>query len=122
MKTLMLAITAMALCSVMHADRTIWYVHPDSALNTIQAGLDSCADNDIVLVAPGTYTENIIWPVTQGIHLISELGAEVTTIDGNDSGTVLCISGSIIDASTIIRGFTVQHGHGHSYPGYNWEG
>lgn len=36
-----------------HADRTIWYVHPDSALNTIQTGLDSCADNDIVLVAPG---------------------------------------------------------------------
>jgi hypothetical protein len=33
------------------ADRTVWYVHPDSALNTIQAGLDSCADNDIVLVA-----------------------------------------------------------------------
>jgi len=113
---------ALLLCGVLHADRTVWYVHPDSALNTIQSALDTCADNDIVLVAPGTYYENIVWPSKQGIHLISELGAEATIIDGSDTGTVVRLEGNIIDNSTIIRGFKIQHGHGHGYPGYDWWG
>jgi nitrous oxidase accessory protein NosD len=92
-----------------HAGRTIWYVHPDSALNTIQTGLGSCADNDIVLVAPGMYVENIVWPNTQGIHLVSELGPEVTIVDGNSDGAVIWIA-TAVDTTTIINGFTIQHG------------
>jgi len=92
-----------------HADRTVWYVHPDSAINSIQAGLDSCADNDIVLVAPGTYVENVIWPNTQGIHLISEMGPELTIIDGDSAESVIICSTSV--NNTIIRGFTVQNGY-----------
>ena len=98
------------LFSTAHADRTVWYVHPDSALNTIQAGLDSCADNDIVLVGPGTYIENIIWPNTQGIHLISELGPDTTIIDGDNAGSVITYT-SGVDTTTIIRGFTIQNGY-----------
>lgn len=98
-------------CGTAHADRTIWYVHPDSALNTIQAGLDSCADNDIVLVAPGTYVENIVWPNTQAIHLISELGPDTTIIDGNSAGDVVMFIPVLYpDTATVISGFTIQNG------------
>lgn len=95
-----------------HADRTVWYVHPDSALNTIQAGLDSCSTDDIVLVGPGTYYEKVIWPDSQGIHLISESGPELTIIDGSDTCQVITLHGYNIDNNTIIRGFTIQNGEG----------
>ena len=103
-------ISLLCLFNTAYAERTIWYVHPDSSLNTIQAGLESCADNDIVLVAPGTYVENITWPNTQGIHLLSELGPDTTIIDGDSIGSVIvCATG--IDTTTIISGFTIQHGY-----------
>jgi len=97
-----------------YAERTIWYVHPDSTLNSIQAGLDSCADNDIVLVAPGTYVENITWPNTQGIHLLSELGPDTTIIDGDSSGIVITVATGV-DTTTIINGFTIQNGYASNY-------
>ena len=106
----LLYIAMLFLCGTVNAERTIWYVHPDSTLNTIQVGLDSCADNDIVLVAPGTYVENIIWPNTQGIHLISELGAELTIIDGGGTETVIACTSSV-DTTTMIRGFSVRNGY-----------
>jgi parallel beta-helix repeat protein len=93
-----------------HANRTVWYVHPDSALNSIQAGLDSCADNDIVLVGPGTYYENIFWPSTQGIHLVSELGPDMTIIDGRSIGRTMTLAVNI-DTTTYIQGFTIQNGY-----------
>lgn len=102
-------ISLLLLLNLTHAEPTVWYVHPDSALNSIQAALNYCADNDIVLVAPGTYVENILWPNTQGIHLISELGPDTTIIDGNASGTVIKIN-IHIDSTTIIHGFTVRNG------------
>ena len=64
------------------APATVWYVHPDSPFNCIQLCLDSCATGDTVLVGPGIYYENIVWPTIQGINLISEMGADTTVIDG----------------------------------------
>ena len=104
-----LATTMLFLCNTSYAERTVWYVHPDSALNTIQAGLDSCADNDIALVGPGTYYENIVWPNTQGIHLISELGPDVTIVDGDSTGSVIACTTNT-DTTTLIDGFTLQNG------------
>jgi parallel beta-helix repeat protein len=91
------------------ADATTWYVHPDSTLNSIQAALDSCADNDIVLVAPGFYIENITWPATQGIDLMSEYGPDTTIIDGDSAGIVITITTGV-DSATVINGFTIQNG------------
>lgn len=103
-------------CNLVNAEPTVWYVHPDSNLNSIDAALDSCADNDIVLVGPGIYYENIYWPNTFGIHCISELGAEFTIVDGSnpshpDSGSVFAFSSSQ-DSNTVLRGFTITNGTG----------
>ena len=87
-----------------------WYVHPDSTLNSIQVALDSCYTNDTVLVGAGTYVKNIIWPSTQGIDLISELGPDSTIIDGNDAGSVIEITTGL-DSTTIIKRFTIQNGY-----------
>jgi len=87
----------------------VLYVHPDSALNSIQAALDSCAADDTVLVGPGTYVENLVWPATQGIDLVSEAGSAVTVIDGDSAGRVISIT-SGVDSTTRIAGFTVTNG------------
>lgn len=92
------------------AQATVWYVHPDSTLNSIQAGLNLCSAHDTVLVGPGTYYENIVWPDIQGIDLISEYGPETTIVDGNGSAEVIKIF-SAVDSMTVIRSFTIQHGH-----------
>jgi hypothetical protein len=90
---------------------TTWYVHPDSALNSIQAGLDSCATNDTVLVTPATYVENIIWPSVNGIKLIGS-GMDSTIINGNNQASVLRFDDAdIIDTTTIVRGFTLTNGN-----------
>ena len=98
------------------AHAAIWYVHPDSALNTIQIGLNSCDNDDTVLVGPGVYYENIIWPNTQGINLVSEYGTDTTIIDGDSAGTVITIIAGV-DSTTIIDGFTIQHGSSGQYGG-----
>ena len=95
------------------AQSKIWYVHPDSSLNKIQAGLDSSATGDTVLVAPGTYFENIFWPLVNSIKLFSELGSDTTIIDGSSSSCVIYFSGmATIDTTTVISGFTIQNGGG----------
>jgi hypothetical protein len=90
---------------------TLWYVHPDSSLNSIQTALDLCGDNDTVLVGPGTYNEYIIWPQTQGIDLYSWLGPDSTVIDayGLYVDEVIFID-SLPDTATVISGFTIAHG------------
>ena len=92
------------------ARATVWYVHPDSTLNCIQYCLDSCVICDTVLVGPGVYSENIVWPNIQGISLISELGPDTTIIDGDSTGRVISISTGV-DSVTIISGFTIRHGY-----------
>ena len=112
MKVAVTVILVLSFC-LTFADRTIWYVHPDSTLNSIQVALDSCADNDIVLVGPGVYHPNgIFWPNKQGIHLISELGPDTTIIDGGYPFGVLVID-KPVDTTTVIRGFTMRNGYGH---------
>lgn len=90
---------------------TVWYVHPDSTLNRIQLALGYCANNDTVLVAPGVYYEDISWPNTQGIHLLSEYGADTTIIDGG--GTIMQVIYIVVpvDSTTIISGFTIRNGY-----------
>jgi hypothetical protein len=93
----------------MFAHATVWYVHPDSTLNSVQSALDYCSANDTVLVGPGIYYESLVWPSVLGIDLVSEYGPDSTVIDGNGGGSVLVIA-SPVDSSTLVEGFTIQGG------------
>jgi len=108
------------LCAIAFGD--IWYVHPDSALNSIQAALDSCSFGDTVLVAPGVYYENIVWPNLHGIHLTSESGPDSTIIDGTGTESVIIMNADALPShTTIIDGFTIRNGVAGNGGGINCE-
>ncbi len=109
MKYTSIGITVIMALLVTAANATVWYVHPDSAMNCIQHCLDSCSTGDTVLVGPGVYSEHITWPTTQGIDLMSQYGVDMTYIDGGGTAPVIEISTGV-DSSTIISGFTIQDG------------
>jgi hypothetical protein len=98
------------------ATSAVYYVHPDSSQDNIQACLDMCSEGDTVLVGPGTYYEHITWPGTNGIRLFSEYGRDTTFIDGGDSGRVIWM-GADADSNTVVRGFTIQNGYTNSADG-----
>jgi predicted outer membrane repeat protein len=100
---------------VVHADT----IHVPANQPTIQAGIDAAMNGDIVLVAPGTYTENIDF-LGKAITVKSTEGAEKTIIDGAQSGAVVIfLHGE--DENSVLDGFTLTNGTGHyfeHYPGY----
>ncbi|MBT4034508.1 MAG: hypothetical protein HOE61_07115, partial [Candidatus Marinimicrobia bacterium] len=79
---------------------------------TIQAGLNAAESADTVLVQPGTYYENIIWPETNGIKLISAGDSSNTIIDGSANGRVIHMAPTtvLIDNATVIEGFNLKNG------------
>jgi len=83
-------------------------IHVPSEAPTIQAAVDVCAPKDTILIAPGTYHENIRLyeklPIIQG-----EYGAENTIIDG-DGGQAFCMS--VFDSGggeRILRGLSITN-------------
>ena len=86
---------------------------------TIQGALDAAEAGDIVVVRPGVYAENLVWPATPSLKLVSTAGPDSTTIDGQGQGHVIRIASAdgTIDASTLIRGFTLTGGGGVDYGG-----
>jgi parallel beta-helix repeat protein len=80
----------------------------------IQDAIDAAVKGDTVLVAPGTYRENIDF-IGKAITVKSEQGADVTVVDGNQAGSVVtCKSGegadSVLDGFTITNGYAVDGG------------
>ncbi len=85
-------------------------IHVPGDYPTIQQGLNAAQSGDTVLVAPGTYTENITWPSRDGVVLTSESGANTTIIDGGGAGTTVTFPSFSFTQNTIITNFTVQNG------------
>jgi hypothetical protein len=90
-----------------------------SAYSTIQAGLNAASSGDTVLVAAGTYAENIIWPDVNGIKLISAGDSSNAIIDGGGTSSVIYMnpSSATIDTTTLIQGFTIMNGGSVYYGG-----
>lgn len=87
-----------------------WYINPSGTGDaaTIQAGIDSAAAGDTVLVACGTYYESGIY-VDFSMTLLSESGeAQCVTIDAQENNTVLILHDC--DSTTVVKGFTLAHG------------
>jgi hypothetical protein len=77
--------------------------------STIQQAINASVNGDTVLVAPGTYVENINF-LGKAITVTSEAGPEVTLIDGNNAGSVVKFMsgegpGSVLSRFTIRNGF-----------------
>ena len=111
MKIQIILLLAMLLISVLAADT--YYVPSD--FPTIQMGINNMVNNDILLVSPGIYYENIdFWGksitvasyfyATQDTSYISQ-----TIIDGSNDGSVAVID-NVEDDSAVLSGFTIQNG------------
>ena len=92
-------------------------IHVPEDFSTLQEGLNTANEGDAVLVASGTYGENIEWPNINGVNLIGE-NQENTIIDGGGFGTVIRFSGAgNIDNTTRIERFTITNGYGSGLDG-----
>ncbi|MHC4945988.1 MAG: right-handed parallel beta-helix repeat-containing protein, partial [Planctomycetota bacterium] len=90
-------------------------IHVPADYLTIQEAIDAAVDGDTVLVAPGTYVENIEF-LGKAITVKSSDGPDVTIIDGgNPSNPDI---GSVVrfmkqeGPRTVLAGFTVTNGKG----------
>src|SRR5437899_12023267 len=75
---------------------------------TIQAAINAASNSDTVLVAPGTYRENINF-MGKAIIVTSSGGPSVTTINGGAAGSVVTFD-TQEGRSSILSGFTITNG------------
>jgi hypothetical protein len=111
-----------SLLCALPASAATWYVKSDGSGDapTIQAAVDSSAAGDSVLVAMGTFTGPGNYDVDFGgkaIVVISESGAEYTTIDCQSNGRGFVFQNgeginSVLSGFTITNGFSVARGGG----------
>jgi hypothetical protein len=87
---------------------------------TIQAAINASSNGDTVVVAPGTYFENIDYK-GKLITVQSAQGPSVTTIDGSNLAPVVNFSTNET-AAAVIQGFTLQHGNATGAFGYEGAG
>ncbi len=96
-------------------DLDVHVVGGSSETATIQAGVTAAVDGDVVLVAPGTYAENVAI-AGKSISLISMDGRDTTTIQGAAGSGLL----GTVDISGATDGLTIGGaGAGFTIVGYD---
>jgi parallel beta-helix repeat protein len=83
--------------------------------STIQRAIDAASDGDTVLVAPGTYVENLNF-LGKAIVVTSEQGRDVTVIDGRGVAPVVAFATGE-DRDSVLNGFTLRNGMNSGSPG-----
>jgi parallel beta-helix repeat protein len=92
-------------------------IHVPADQPTIQAAINAAQNGDTVLVAPGTYYENINFS-GKAIRVTSSVGSALTTIDGIFTyGQSVVTFNNGENLSSMLDGFTIQHGSGLVYGG-----
>src|SRR5580658_9143730 len=76
---------------------------------TIQAGINAAVNGDTVLVAPGTYFENINFN-GKAITVTSSGGPAATIIDGSRNLSPVTTFSPNETSNAVISGFTLQNG------------
>jgi parallel beta-helix repeat protein len=84
-------------------------IHVPADQPTIQAAINAAQNGDTVLVAPGTYYENITFS-GKAITVKSTSGNTVTFIDGGHANSVVTFDTGE-GLTSVLRGFTVQNGN-----------
>lgn len=93
---------------------------PSCTYSTIQSAINASSNGDTVLVSDGTYTENIDFS-GKAITVTSVNGAGSTTIDGNQSGSVVTFATSE-GSGSVLDGFKLTNGSGHFNGYYDYYG
>ncbi|MFZ3211357.1 MAG: carboxypeptidase regulatory-like domain-containing protein [Terriglobales bacterium] len=88
--------------------------------STIQGAINVANTGDTVLVASGTYSENISF-LGKAINVTSASGASVTIIDGGGKAAVVTFNGGE-GSSSVLNGFTIQNGTATLSPPYDGGG
>jgi len=104
------AVLAAALLAVTAWESPARVIRVPADAGRIDLALLLAAPYDTILVAPGAYPTNVVWPAKAGIKLLSEAGAAATVLDGGNDVQVIGIY-SGVDTTTVIRGFTITKGH-----------
>jgi hypothetical protein len=103
-------VCALSMLATASLAQTTIHVGPGQAYTTIQSGIDAASAGDTVLVASGTYNENINFD-GKAITVTSSGGAAATTINGGNKpglATVTFANGET--RSSVISGFTITGG------------
>ncbi|MHC4945705.1 MAG: right-handed parallel beta-helix repeat-containing protein, partial [Planctomycetota bacterium] len=94
---------------------------PSLKYPTIQSAINAAAKGDLVLVAPGTYFENIDFS-GKTITVKSSDGSYCTFIDGSQAGSVVVFRNHE-SSKSVLDGFTISNGTGTQHPDYGgWVG
>lgn len=75
---------------------------------TIQSAIQAASDGDTIVVAPGTYYENLDFQ-GKNVTVESAKGPAVTLIDGGNQGPAVSFASSE-GRGAVLKGFTIQHG------------
>src|SRR5262245_8716390 len=82
---------------------------------TIQAAINAAGNGDTIEVAAGIYVENLNF-LGKAVRVTSAQGADVTVIDGNQTGSVVSfVSGE--GPQSVLNGFTLRNGRSTSRGG-----